>query len=138
VLSPTGKPTSEGTDYTYWSDLAHYVINGETEIGLCHVYRQPRAEIRGMERHLRTPELLIPIDGPFLLPLLLEGQPSSEARVFRVNVGEAIVMDPGVWHGACFPADRETSSYFVIFRRKTPFEDIEKKDVDPFHIGSEA
>lgn len=133
VTAPVAAPTSEDATYKFWSDIADYRIDGSTEIGICTVYRQPHAEIRGMERHLRTPEILIPIDGPFILPLLLEGKTDPEA--FFVNVGEAVAIDEGVWHGACIPVAKEQSSYYVIFRKGTPHEDVVKKDVAPFQIS---
>ena len=134
VLTPRGTPTSEAKDYKFWSDIAHYEIQGETEIGLCQVFRQPVNSITGMERHLRTPEILIPIDAPFVLPLLLEGNPSGEAGIFRVEPGQAVVINPGVWHGACLPVGADASWYFVVFRRGTPTTDVEKKPVESFTI----
>ncbi|MBP2671179.1 MAG: hypothetical protein H6Q85_1245 [candidate division NC10 bacterium] len=119
VLTPRGTPTSEAEDYKF---------------GLCQVFRQPVNSITGMERHLRTPEILIPIDAPFVLPLLLEGNPSGEAGVFRVEPGQAVVINPGVWHGACLPAGAEASWYFGVFRRGTPKTDVEKKPVESFTI----
>jgi ureidoglycolate hydrolase len=65
---------------------------------------------------------------------LREGQPVQSAHAFRVEIGEAVVIDPGVWHGACLPVGRDVSSYFVIFRRGTPGEDVEKKQVEPFLV----
>lgn len=134
VATPSGPPTSQAADYKFWSDLASYTINGETEIGVCTVYAQPDVEIGGMERHVRTPEILIPIDAPFVLPLLREGEPDEAAEAFRVDVGEAVVIDAGVWHGACLPVGKRQSSYFVIFRRRTPHEDVQKKSVTSFRI----
>jgi ureidoglycolate hydrolase len=134
VVTPSGPPTSQAGDYKFWSDLASYAITGETEIGVCTVYAQPEAEIGGMERHVRTPEILIPIDAPFVLPLLREGEPDEAAEAFRVDVGEAVVINTGVWHGACLPVGKGESSYFVIFRRKTPHEDVQKKPVASFRI----
>jgi len=134
VLSPRDVPTSEAKDYKFWSDIAHYEIRGETEIGLCQVFRQPVNTITGMERHLRTPEILIPIDAPFVLPLVLEGTCSDEAGVFRVEPGQAVVINPGVWHGACLPVGAPSSWYFVVFRRGTPMTDVEKQPVEPFTI----
>lgn len=135
VTSPVGKPTSEAVDYKFWSDIADYKINGETEIGICTVYRQKENKIYGMERHLRTPEILIPIDGGFVLPLLLEGESENKAEVFKVEIGEAVKINDAVWHGACFPADKNESSYFVIFRKGTPREDVEKKNISPLMIS---
>jgi ureidoglycolate hydrolase len=134
VATPSGSPTSQAADYKFWSDLVSYTIDGETEIGICTVYAQPDVEIGGMERHVRTPEILIPIDAPFVLPLLREGEPDAAAEAFRVDLGEAVVINTGVWHGACLPVGKGESSYFVIFRRKTPQEDVQKKSVASFRI----
>lgn len=134
VTDPSGAPTSEAQDYKFWSDLAHYAISGETEIGVCTVYRQSSPVVSGMERHLRTPEILIPIDVPFDLPLVRDGEPEEQVRAFRVRPGQAVVIEPAVWHGACLPVDAPQARYFVIFRRGTPHQDVEKKSVRPFQI----
>lgn len=127
VTAPTTKPSSESAEYRFWSDLANYQILGETEIGICTVYRQPIAQISGLERHLRTPEILLPIDAPFVLPLLGPGDTVEQMEAFLVQVGETVVINEGIWHGACLPFGMNDSSYFVIFRRRTPLEDVEKK-----------
>lgn len=132
VTAPKGQPTSRGADFKFWSDIANYHIAGETEIGLCTVYAQPKQEIAGVERHLRTPELLIPVDAPFVLPLYDDGSVKVEA--FRVNVGEAVVINTGVWHGPCLPVGKNQATYFVIFRKGTPHEDVMKKPIDPVQI----
>lgn len=138
VTTPKSKPTSQSADYKFWSDLAHYLVDGETEIGWCTVYQQPTAEISGMERHLRTPEILIPIDAPFVVPLLRDNDPAEQAEAFQVSIGEAVVIDAGIWHGACLPVKKKESSYFVIFRRNTPHEDVEKKKIETIEIESET
>jgi len=134
VASPIGSPTSQAADYKFWSDIAHYKINGETEAGICTVYKQPKNIITCMERHMLTPEFLIPIDASFVLPVLIDGEDETKAEAFQVNIGEAIIINQTVWHGACLPVGKNEASYFVIFRRKTPFEDIEKKSVKEFEI----
>lgn len=128
-------PTSQAADYQFWSDLAHYAVDGETEIGICTVFRQPAAGLTAMERHLRTPEILIPIDAPFILPLLRDGDAARHAAAFRVAPGQAVVIDSGVWHGACLPDGPERSSYWVIFRRHTPAEDVEKQTIPLIEIS---
>jgi ureidoglycolate hydrolase len=134
VIAPKTKPTSQAVDYKFWSDIADYAIEGETEIGICTVYKQQKALITGMERHMRTPEILIPINGPFVLPLLLDGAAEDEACALSVNPGEAVVINAAVWHGACLPKGKKQTSYFVIFRRNTPHEDVQKTSVHPFEI----
>lgn len=124
---PESAPTAEDATFRYWSDAAHYEINGETEIGFCTVYRQDQPAVTWMERHDRTPELLIPIDGPFLLPVMEES--GAGVEVFEVQPGEAVVIGQGVWHSACHPAGGDAVTYFVLFRRGTPQEDVTKKDL---------
>jgi ureidoglycolate hydrolase len=134
VKHPSGTPTAQGPDFRFWSDLASYAIAGETEIGLCTVYRQPSPTIAGLERHLSTPEILIPVDAPFVLPLLSDGRPETELKAFRVGIGEAVVINAGVWHGPCIPVGKADATYFVIFRRGTPREDVEKKGIAPITL----
>ncbi len=126
VTLPTAEPTAEGPTFRFWSDIADYTIEGETEIGLCTVYKQADDEVQVVERHLRTPELLIPVDAPFILPV---AGPDGTVSAYRVDPGEAVVIDEAVWHGPCIPVGKQTCTYFVIFRKGTPFEDVEKRNV---------
>jgi ureidoglycolate hydrolase len=135
VSIPKGDPTSQSKEYRFWADIADYHIDGSTEIGLCTVYAQPHSDISGVERHIRTPEILIPVDAPFVVPLLLDGRPDSAVEAFHVEVGEAVVIHSGVWHGACLPVDAPQATYFVIFRKGTSHEDVSKKDITPVRIS---
>ncbi|MGE5409363.1 MAG: ureidoglycolate lyase [Clostridiales bacterium] len=135
VLFPMGEPTSKAIDYKFWSDISNFSIQGETEIGICRVYKQPETKISTMERHLNTQEILIPIDAPFKLPLMLaEEEGGNNIKSFEVGPGEVVIIDKAVWHGACIPVGKDESSYFVIFRRNTPKEDIEKKSIQTIEL----
>ena len=134
VTEPRGEPTAQAADFKFWSDIARYFIDDETEVGICTVFKQPADEISGLERHVRTPEILIPIDAPFVVPLLLDGCSEDQVEAFQINVGEAIIIDRAVWHGASLPVGKETSSYFVIFRRGTPHNDVEIKKIEPIEL----
>ena len=132
---PKDAPLAQTKDFSYWSNVVSYNIAGETEIGWCTVYRNDPAEVGGVERHMRTPEVLIPVDAPFILPVMQDAPGNAPLKAFRVEVGEAIVIGDGVWHGACLPVGKPASSYFVIFRKGTPQEDVEKKQIDPVRIA---
>jgi ureidoglycolate hydrolase len=132
VLAPSGEPTSESAAYRFWSDLAHFRVEGETEIGICTVFARPGVPIASLERHARTPEILVPIDAPFAVPLMRDGD--AGVSVFQVELGEALVIDPMVWHAGPVPVGQARSSYFVIFRRGTPHEDVEKRPVPPVEV----
>lgn len=134
VTNPTAEPTSKAADYKFWSDIANYEIDGRTEIGICTVFKQESNVINGMEHHKLTPEILIPIDAPFVLPLLHYNDRAENAEAFFVNIGEAVVIDQNIWHGACLPVGKDQASYFVIFKQNTPHMDVYKKDVNQFLI----
>lgn len=136
VIGASGQPTSQAPDYKFWSDIMSYKINGETEVGICTVYKQPSNSIKVMERHLNTPEILIPIDAPFILPLLNDKNKPDESEAFIVDVGQAIAINEEVWHGACIPFGKDECSYFVIFKRGTPHNDVEKTDLPEITILS--
>ena len=134
VTGAVGDPTSKAADYKFWSNIMSYYIDGETEVGICTVYKQPSISINGMERHLNTPEILIPIDAPFILPLLLNKDKPEQAEAFTVDVGQAIAIDEKVWHGACIPLNKSESSYFVIFKKGTPNNDVGKTNLPEITI----
>lgn len=136
VVGASGAPTSQASDYKFWSDIISYQIDGETEVGICTVYKQSESTITGMERHLNTPEILIPIDGPFMLPLLKDENKPEETEAFILEVGQAVVINEKVWHGACLPYGKQECSYFVIFKKGTPFNDIEKTEISEITILS--
>ena len=127
---PGTAPLAETDQFSFWSDTAAFAVEGEAEIGYCTVRRLPEAEVAWMERHARTPELLVPIDGAFLLPVMA----GEKVEVFRVEPGEAVVIGQNVWHSACLPARGDAATYFVIFRRGTPQEDVEKCDIEPVTV----
>ena len=131
VAAPTEAPTAHDATFRYWSNLAHYAIDGETEIGLCTVVRQDAPRVTWMERHDRTPEFLVPLDAPFVLPVMDD---AGAMEAFRVERGEAVVIATGVWHSACLPADTASATYLVVFRRGTPSEDVTKQNVGPLSV----
>lgn len=129
VQMPETPPLATGATFKFWSDVAHYLVDGETEIGVCTVYRQEADGVDWMERHERTPELLVPVDGPFILPVMGAGA-EDRVEAFRVEPGEAVVIGQNVWHSACLPVEGEEATYFVLFRRGTPHEDVIKQEID--------
>jgi ureidoglycolate hydrolase len=137
VNAPSGIPTSEAKDYKFWTNIADYLIEGKTEIGICTVFKQVENILNGMERHLNTPEILIPIDAPFILPVLMDGDPDSSVKAFKIEIGESIIINKEVWHGACHPVNARQSSYFVIFKKGTSRDDVQKKSIFPIKIELE-
>ena len=93
---------------------------------------------KNAERHMNTPELLMPIGGDMIVvvgppdyPKEPERLPEpSRFRAFRVTEGTAIVFKPGVWHWAPF-AVRKTIRLLVIYVAGTSESDATVVDLDP-------
>lgn len=124
-------PLAENGQFRFWSDLASYTVEGETEIGYCTVRRPTGDVVDWMEAHERTPEVLVPIDWPFILPVMDQ---DGAVAAFEVQPGEAVVIKQGVWHSACIPVGRSEASYLVLFRRRTPHDDVSKRTIDEVTI----
>ncbi len=128
---PETDPLAATDQFKFWSDAAFFETSDQTEIGFCTVFARPDETVAWMERHARTPEVLIPIDGPFVLPVF----DGDRVEAFRVEPGEAVVIGTNVWHSACIPVGAAKATYFVIFRRGTPHEDVFKTEVEPVRVA---
>ena len=135
VIQPSDGATASDETFSFWSDVAHYGIEGDTEVGYCTVYRGEEDVVDWMERHDRTPEMLVPIDRPFVLPVMAK---DGTVQAFHVAVGQAVIIGDGVWHSACKPVGADEATYFVVFRRGTPREDVIKQNIDPVTIPRDA
>ena len=124
---PTSSPLAETDEFKFWSDVTSYRIEGETEVGFCEVFPHPENKVIWMERHERTPELLVAMDGELVLPVMTSD--GRQVRAFRFGSGQAVVIGQNVWHSACLPTGPNSVRYFVVFRRGTPGEDVIKTDI---------
>jgi ureidoglycolate hydrolase len=100
-------------------------ISTNYAIGLARISKHSLPQ-RICERHLRTPECLVPVGGDIGI---IVGPPNDldeparlpEARRFRafkVREGQGVLLKPGVWHGVPYPLER-TTSVFVVFASGT-------------------
>ena len=59
LVEATGDPTSQAVDYKFWSDIINYNIEGDTEIGICTVYKQQLLKINDIIIRLKFSYLLM-------------------------------------------------------------------------------
>ena len=117
-----------------WSRRATAAFPGEVEVGWLKLLQRP-AEVSQMEHHLGTPEMLVPLDVPLLVPVA----PADEAanavpdpdRIegFVVRPGQALVFDRSGWHWLAFPMEGETGACLIIFAKDTPDHDLLIRDL---------
>lgn len=115
---PKAPGTSSGPGWECWFDIAT-LRNANMRLG--QVLTQPvSGPITAMERH-PDEELLLPVTGPLLQALAKPGvldNPTQtpdidEVVVVRIDPGEAIIINPGVWHAPAIGLEQESLYFFA-------------------------
>ena len=132
------RPTAENAVLSYWSGLARTQIHGDIEFGLMTVKSRDHV-VAEMERHVKTPELLVSLRDDYLLVAAPPTPPrarrafpdAAKTRVFLVARDQAVILHKGTWHALPFPAGRE-GLFLVAFRAGTAKSDLKER---PFRSG---
>lgn len=113
----------------FWPRLGIMKTMSEFQVGISTLFKRPYRFDR-MERHLKTMELMIPLNGTILIPFTpykgfdLDETPNpEEVEIFEINPCQAVILKRGVWHWSPMPTSNKVSE-IVIFDKET-----EKKDL---------
>lgn len=104
-----------------WSGLAKARIHKDIEFGIFEVKARDH-EVAEMERHVKTPMLLVSLREDYLLvvapPLLPNARKpapdAAKARVFIVGREQAVILKKGTWHTMPFPRGRDGMFLFAF------------------------
>lgn len=127
LIETNGRAASFSSEvFSYWDALNAVAFDGSVSFGILESYPGPSVAVN-LERHVRTSETLVPLDGEVVLVV---GQPTSgetadlrTVAAFRISQGRAATLNPGVWHYVPLAVDK-TSRTMVVFRLGTPEEDL--------------
>jgi hypothetical protein len=132
MLTPeTWSLPERGQDYWYADTDADLGLPPPCSAGALESV--PRPMILGrMERHLRTKEALIALEGEAVL-CVAPSQESADGGLsgiiaLRMRAGQAIIMDTGAWHWIPFPIGRSSARFLVVFRSGTGKDDLHFHD----------
>jgi hypothetical protein len=125
VALPNRSPDLATEILDYWHGVGVMDVQGEVDVGVLRV-RDREPTFGEMERHHRTPELLVALDGDLLVPLTVgDGAPDLERlQVVAVEQGTGILLGTAVWHAIPFSPTAPTTC-LVVFRRGTSADDLE-------------
>jgi ureidoglycolate lyase len=120
----TRAPDAHGPGWRWWGETALLAANSRP-YGIGYLDLRP-AELRfdWAERHMRSAELLIPTGGDCLVYVGPPDHPEDPGRrpslerfeVFRVPPGQAVLLDPGVWHGAPLAIDQPLNVVVLLLQ----------------------
>lgn len=134
VIGSDGIPNFKGQFWKSRFPVAKtHLPNGELGWVLS---KKPHGEmlVEGMEREPEI-EMIWPINTPIIQTVALPGNLKNHAerpkvedvRAFIVKPGEVIIMYPGTWHYAAFPAGSEEAFYYFMTKdhpREPGWEDV--------------
>ena len=115
-----------------------YQIDGETSVNIWSRSRHNNPLLK-MERHLKTTEIYIAIEGDFIFPVtrpmrldVPNLQPSVEDVIgFHVKEGQTLIMKPGMWHWGPWPISQRCT-IILLFKKGTEINDL---TIKPFKDG---
>ena len=122
VERPIRRPDATGPGWQWWAETALLPADARS-FGIGYLDLRPHApRFDWAERHMRSVEVVVPLDGDCLAyvgpPEDLEHPeriPSRHRfRVFRIPVGSGIAMEPGVWHGAPLAIDAPVRAIVLL------------------------
>jgi len=121
IMGPVEKPNyKEGSWKSFFPVAKAHLPQGE--LGWVITKKSKREMIvEGMEREPEI-EIIWPTEKPIIQMVSLPGnlkdhteQPDvAKAKAFLVKPGQVIIMKPGTWHYAAFPADSKEVFYYFI------------------------
>lgn len=118
---PKGEHIGEGDVLFYRDMLGADMAGRPASLSVC-VARRRQLAIETMEHHTHCDEVTLPLDGDIAIFVAAASPPGAlpgPVEAFRVPCGTAVVLRPGVWHGAPYPLDCETVHALVVLPQRT-------------------
>lgn len=143
VEQPARVSDAAGPGWQWWGEIVQLAASDRPyAIGYLNLQPAP-LRFDWAERHMLSEELLAPLGGDCLVyvgPPKFENEPGrlpelAEFRVFRVRQGQAVLLKPGVWHGAPLAVD-SPAKVLVILLFNTARQDLHlvRFDTNPIEI----
>ncbi|MDI7247030.1 MAG: ureidoglycolate lyase [Bacillota bacterium] len=137
IKLPSASPSVSASGVLdYWDQVANLELDGgQAELGFLVTKRRP-FEFNTMERHVKSDEAFIPLEGKAcifaLAPASARSSPQqlpdpSQVTAFILDGSFGANLNAGVWHWAPFPLS-DSISFVLALRRGTVEEDIDLRD----------
>jgi ureidoglycolate hydrolase len=126
------EPMNDNEEFQYWGKISSLEMGPTVSTGMVYAHRREPV-VRVMERHLDTPEVMVALEGDFIICV---GQASDKneniegVKAFYVKQGEAFALGKRVWHWAPYPVDSEGCKILIAFASGTEDNDLELKDLE--------
>jgi ureidoglycolate lyase len=131
IEQPVVSPTAAGPGWQWWGETAIMPTDGRPCVAGYLKLHPTEPRFDWAERHMRSAELILPLDGDCLIYVGPPDDPRhpdrlpalSRFRAFHVRQGQGALLHPGVWHGAPL-ALHEPLAAVVLLLQGTESADI--------------
>lgn len=132
ISGSAGQPLVDNEEITYWGKIA--LVNMPNNISTGILFAHDREHIiTKMERHMRTSEILVAMEGDSVICLAVPSSHEAEITniaAFNLKKGDAVALQKGTWHWSPFPWESEGAKFLVIFANDTESNDLEIREID--------
>lgn len=123
----TGAPLADDEVITYWGGVGNAMFDGPVSAGM--LFGHPRRMATNkLERHRKTPEVLVALEGDAAVCVGEPGEP-DRLSAFLIRQGESVALKKGAWHWTPFPTDEQDCRFLVLFHSGTENRDLEIRDL---------
>ena len=107
----------------FWPALSGFMIGSGNAVDISYLESTSRAPSRAFDRHVRSDELFVCLEGEFLIPMAPCHSPEDpdeeprvdELRCYHIKAGELFVLKRNTWHNGGWPAPgAERMRYLMI------------------------
>jgi ureidoglycolate hydrolase len=128
-LDPDGSSSGE-RPVAFIPDMVQLNLGGHTIASFSTCRVGPRDPVIAFsEYHTSCGEGILPLDNDILIHVgpptsARAGLPVDKIQVFRVPLGTAVCLRPGVWHGAPFTANDRPANVLIVLPERTYANDF--------------
>ena len=134
---PQRDPIVSLPTHSYWHSIGDIGSLGDEGVVGYLITKHRDFTFTQMERHTRTIEVFIPLEGCSIFPVAPpsdlndpNAMPSPEdVTAFILDGKKGVILDEGTWHWAPFPLGIE-STFALLLKKPTVEKDITIKDLE--------
>jgi hypothetical protein len=106
----------------FFPALGGFNVGSGSDVDVSFLYSFNREPSAGFDRHLRSEEMFVPLQGDFCIPLAACKNPADPNEVPTpddfvgtiVKQGEAMILRPNVWHNGGWPVDPDVGVRYIM------------------------
>ena len=106
----------------FFPAIAGFNIGSGSIVDVSFLYNFSSAPSGGVDRHARTEEMFVPLDGDLCLPLAACREPDNpnakpdpqEFVGVLIRHGEAIILSANIWHNGGWPVDAGKGVRYIM------------------------